>query len=98
LRLFLEKGYEATSIRIILDEVGGEEGIFYFYCKSKNETFDVAIQHILSSHAVRVGESLTQEMPEGIDAAFELMGQAISAIRKLAMTLSIGQSSFHSVF
>ncbi len=38
--LFFEKGYEATSVRMITDRVGGEIGMFYHYFKSKDMLFD----------------------------------------------------------
>ena len=45
LKQFLEKGYEKTSIRSILKEVGGEIGMFYHYFKSKNEIFEAALEN-----------------------------------------------------
>ena len=40
MELFFEHGYEATSVRMIMDKVGGEIGMFYHYFKSKDELFD----------------------------------------------------------
>ena len=40
MKLFFENGYEATSVRMIMDRVGGEIGMFYHYFKSKDELFD----------------------------------------------------------
>ena len=37
-KLFAEKGYEAVSVRDILDVVDGAPGMFYYYFKSKNES------------------------------------------------------------
>ena len=39
LKLFMENGYENTSVRMILNEVGGEVGMFYHYFKSKDALF-----------------------------------------------------------
>ena len=39
-RLFSEKGYEAVSVRDILDEVHGAPGMFYYYFKSKQDTYE----------------------------------------------------------
>jgi AcrR family transcriptional regulator len=44
MELFFEKGYEETSIRGILDVVGGEIGMFYHYFKSKGELFQVVVE------------------------------------------------------
>ena len=40
LNLYLENGYEGTSIRMILEHVGGEVGMFYHYFASKEEVFN----------------------------------------------------------
>ena len=40
MKLFFENGYEATSVRMIMNAVGGEIGLFYHYFKSKDELFD----------------------------------------------------------
>lgn len=44
LELFLKNGYEATSIRMILEQVDGEVGMFYHYFNSKQEVFNKAIE------------------------------------------------------
>ena len=41
-QLFFTEGFEKTSVRMILEKVGGEVGMFYHYFKSKEELFDVA--------------------------------------------------------
>lgn len=43
-RYFLEKGYEATNLRIISEEVGMKAASLYFYYKSKSDLF----MHILN--------------------------------------------------
>lgn len=48
LKLFLERGYTDTSVRMILDEVGGEIGMFYHYFPSKQDIFIVAVKRFLS--------------------------------------------------
>ena len=42
--LFFEKGYEATSIRMIMEIVNGEIGMFYHYFKSKDMLFDQVVE------------------------------------------------------
>ena len=41
-KLFFTEGFEKTSVRMILDQVGGEVGMFYHYFRSKEELFDAA--------------------------------------------------------
>lgn len=45
MKLFFEHGYEAASVRMIMDEVGGEIGMFYHYFKSKDTLFDAVAQY-----------------------------------------------------
>lgn len=49
LELFFENGYEATSVRMIMDRVGGEIGMFYHYFKSKDMLFDKAAEKFFRS-------------------------------------------------
>ncbi len=44
LELFLKNGYEGTSVRMILEQVGGEVGMFYHYFSSKEELFNKALE------------------------------------------------------
>ena len=44
LELFLINGYDGTSIRMILERVGGEVGMFYHYFQSKQEVFNKAFE------------------------------------------------------
>lgn len=50
MQLFFEKGYEATSVRMILDRVGGETGMFYHYFKSKEELFEKVVEHFFRDY------------------------------------------------
>lgn len=50
LALFFEKGYEGTSVRMIQKRVGSEIGLFYYYFKSKDEVFDIAINKYMERY------------------------------------------------
>ena len=41
LQLFLENGYDGTSVRSIMNQAGGEVGLFYYYFKNKDKVFDL---------------------------------------------------------
>lgn len=47
---FFENGYEATSVRSILNDVGGEVGMFYHYFKSKDELFQVVVERFFEQY------------------------------------------------
>lgn len=49
LRLFLENGYEATSMRMIASDVGCEPGLIYYYFKNKDEAFEQAFERLFDS-------------------------------------------------
>lgn len=48
--LFFENGYEGTSVRMIMDQVGGEIGMFYHYFKSKEELFDKVVEAFFKNY------------------------------------------------
>ena len=52
-RLFQEKGYEAVSVRDILDAVHGAPGMFYYYFKSKQDIYLATIEQYLSERIDR---------------------------------------------
>ena len=52
-RLFLQNGYEGTSVRMVLDEVGGEVGMFYHYFPSKKELFDQVLEKFMKDQSER---------------------------------------------
>ncbi|MBQ6223025.1 MAG: TetR/AcrR family transcriptional regulator [Solobacterium sp.] len=49
-QLFFTEGFEKTSVRMILEKVGGEVGMFYHYFKSKDELFDVVAQRFFQTY------------------------------------------------
>ena len=51
MKLFFENGYEATSVRMIMNEVGGEIGMFYHYFKSKDALFDRVVEKFFEGFA-----------------------------------------------
>ena len=55
LKLFIEKGYDGTSVRMILGEVGGEIGMFYHYFRSKDEVLEAAVNLFLKRYVEGFG-------------------------------------------
>lgn len=50
LDLFLEKSYDGTSMREIMNRAGGEVGLLYYYFKNKDEVFDSALELFFSHY------------------------------------------------
>jgi len=67
-RLFLEKGYEATNIREICEEVGIKPPSLYFYFKSKEDLFFCIYDEVWSDKISFIEniEELKQNIPPDI--------------------------------
>lgn len=51
--LFAEKGYEAVSVRDILNAVDGAPGMFYYYFKSKQDVYIAAMEQYITQRLER---------------------------------------------
>lgn len=76
MELFFEKGYEGTSVRMILEKVHGEVGMFYHYFKSKEELFQTVIQRFFEDYeeqlsAIMDETATIEEVIEGMLAHYE---------------------------
>lgn len=84
LQLFFEKGYEGTSVRMIQKKVGSEIGLFYYYFRSKDEVFDIAIQRFMQRYHVIYQKMIDENNgdPDKILIAFfETVKKAVSDFR-----------------
>jgi AcrR family transcriptional regulator len=80
LKLFYANGYEKTSIRDILDEVGGEVGMFYHYFKSKDEIFELAVELFLNDYVADFSEISSYDsksFQQRLDSLIILQSEAI---------------------
>ena len=62
LKLFLENGYEATSMRMIASGVGCEPGLIYYYFRNKDEAFEKAFERLFDRFSDN--GTLTAEYPK----------------------------------
>lgn len=85
MKLFFENGYEATSVRMIMNEVGGEIGMFYHYFKSKEELFDKVVDSFFKGYGERFGSLITQcDSPqEFIDSFLPMYFNSMKEFEKL---------------
>lgn len=51
--LFAERGYEAVSVRDILNVVNGAPGMFYYYFKSKQDIYIAAMEQYITQRLER---------------------------------------------
>jgi len=76
-KLFYSKGYESTSVRDIVDEVGVAKGTFYYYFDSKQDMLealvaDLAAQMLAQFEAIVADETLSAV--EKWARAFQVIG------------------------
>lgn len=60
LKLFLENGYDGTSVRMILEQVDGEVGMFYHYFNSKQEVFSKAFELFMKKQSEQFSLLMSQ--------------------------------------
>ncbi|MDR1430822.1 MAG: TetR/AcrR family transcriptional regulator [Propionibacteriaceae bacterium] len=75
-RLFVEKGYEATTVADVLDTVGMGKGTFYHYFNSKEEVLWAVVERLTATLVQRA--SAIADAP-GLDAHSKMV-QLIAAI------------------
>lgn len=73
LKLFCEKGYEQTSVRDILEAVGGKVGMFYHHFKSKDEIFTLALEQYMDNFAGDLSELADFDTAAPADSVQELI-------------------------
>ncbi len=60
-KLFIAKGYEATSVRDILHEVDGAPGMFYHHFSSKEEIYKVAMAQYVDGYVEKIKSILNDK-------------------------------------
>ena len=62
-RMFIEKGYENTSIDEIIAEAGIAKGTYYYYFESKEATLEAVIDMMIKEEVGRAKEVLAASLP-----------------------------------
>lgn len=80
LNIFLAKGYEGTSVRMILEEANVVTGSFYHFFKSKEDLFEQTVERFLylykEQFAAVVADD-TRSFLEQLDLLMELLGHNV---------------------
>lgn len=66
-QLFMSKGYEETSVNLIVEQLGVAKGTFYHYFKSKEELLEAVLENYLSQYA----EGIQRAVQSNVDNAYE---------------------------
>jgi AcrR family transcriptional regulator len=75
IRLFCEKGYEATSVREIVEAVGVSKPVLYYYFQNKHELFRYIVENSMNPFYETVLETCRRsdlDFWEKLKALFEL--------------------------
>ncbi len=98
-RLFMEKGYEQTSVSDIVKQVGVAQGLFYYYFGSKKDVFLAVIDQFIEA---RLGELALQLQDESI-APLERFGKMVPKLSAFlveteSMYPQMGESNINEMF
>lgn len=80
LKLFMEKGYEAVSVRDILNVVKGHPGMFYYYFSSKQDIYNEAMRQLVQKELDKRTGILCDQSKSAKIRMKELTGQILSSI------------------
>jgi AcrR family transcriptional regulator len=76
-KLFYSKGYESTSVRDIVDEVGVAKGTFYYYFDSKQAVLEALVADLVAQMLAQFEAILADETLNAVEKwapAFQVIG------------------------
>ena len=62
-RMFIEKGYDNTSIDEIIANAGIAKGTYYYYFPSKEATLEAVIDMMINEEVEKAKEAVSSSMP-----------------------------------
>lgn len=80
--LFIQKGYEKTTVNDILEKVNIGKGTFYHYFKSKEEVMNAVIER-MKEHVVNTAQSIADDQSMN----------AHEKLKRIILSLNISESS-----
>ena len=81
LEIFLENGYESTSVRSISQKVGCEVGLIYYYFKTKEELFDQALLAYYAKTEKEMNE-ISEQSTATVEKFIDYLEKKASSYRK----------------
>lgn len=77
--LFLSRGYEETSINLIVEQLGVAKGTFYHYFKSKEDILEAVLENLLSSYADQMEDALNNSHMNAHDKLMTLLRNILTS-------------------
>ena len=79
-RLFLDKGYESTSLNDVIAELGVAKGTVYHYFKSKEELLDAVVQHMSTQYLKSIESKVSNDT-----------GDAVHKLKNLTQNMNVSE-------
>lgn len=83
-RMFLENGYDGTGIRAIMDRVGADVGVFYYYFNTKDDLFAEVLDQFMEPYRANLSQLVSAaevDPVRGLYQVFDYFGEAIADFR-----------------
>ena len=90
-QLFIEKGFQATSVQDILDSSGISKGTFYNYFPSKSELFKAVLISIRNQYEVKKNEMLIGENLSDIEIFIKQIDIIVQSNKTNKLFMLIGE-------
>ncbi|UCG87685.1 MAG: TetR/AcrR family transcriptional regulator [Gemmatimonadota bacterium] len=78
-QLFAERGYQQTTVPMVVAESGSSTGAFYFYFANKEDLF---VQLLLE-----IGERLAEQLNQAVESEVETLAQMRATVERLFLFL-----------
>lgn len=83
-QMFLENGFDGTGIRAVMDRVGADVGVFYYYFNTKDDLFNDVLDRLMEPYKPnfdRLVEEAKEEPVQGLFRLFNYLQEAAEDFR-----------------
>lgn len=83
-KMFLENGFDGTGIRAVMEGVGADVGVFYYYFNTKDELFDEVLARLMEPYQSEFERLVEEARPDpfkGLFRFFEYLQEMADAFR-----------------
>lgn len=83
-KMFLENGYDGTGIRAIMDRVGADVGVFYYYFNTKDDLFAEVLDRFMEPYRTSLSQLVSAaevDPVRGLYQLFDYFSEAVADFR-----------------